>query len=135
MVHFCLTVYFPTWCDIKVDHQIMHRSKHLFNLIQRNNSLSNEEIRDVALDAVQRNGYFTCPESLLIGMLGGSDKQIRSVIKVIALCTELVLSSTAEEKMKFINTYCANCCMKNIGLHIFCRLKTSRNKLSVFWMI
>ena len=40
------------------------------------NSLSNEEIRDVALDALQRNGYFAHPESLLIALLGDGDEQI-----------------------------------------------------------
>jgi len=68
-------------------------------LIQRINSLSNEEIREVALDAVQRNGYFAHPESLLIAMLRDGDEQIRSmaVTKVIVLCKELGLSSAAEE--------------------------------------
>ena len=46
---------FPTWFDIKLDHQITHESKHLFDLIQIINTLSNREIREVALDAVQRN--------------------------------------------------------------------------------
>ena len=39
VVHFCLTVYFPTWFNIKLNHQITHGFKHLFNLIQRINSL------------------------------------------------------------------------------------------------
>jgi len=63
-----------------------HGSKHLYNLIQRLNSRSNEEIREVTLDAVQRNGYFALPENLLIAILGDGDEQIRSmaVTKVIA---------------------------------------------------
>jgi len=67
-------------------------------LIQRINSLSNEEIREVALDAAQRNGYFAHSESLLIAMLGDGDEQIRSmaVTKVIALRKELVSSSSTE---------------------------------------
>ena len=89
----------PTWFNIKSDHQIAHGSKHLFNLIQKITSLFNEEIREVALDAVQRNVYFASPESLLIAMLGDGDEQIRSmtVAKVIALRKELVLSSAAEK--------------------------------------
>jgi len=73
--------------------------QHLYNLIQRINSLSNEEIREVALDAVQRNRYFAHPESLLIAMLRDGDEQIRSmaVTKVITLRNELVSSSAAEE--------------------------------------
>jgi len=68
-------------------------------LIQRINSLSNEEIREVALDAVQRNGYFAHPERLLIAMLKDGDEQIRSMVvtKVIALRKEWVSSSAAKE--------------------------------------
>ena len=50
LVHFCLTVYFPTWFDITLEHQITNGSKHLFSLIKGINSLSNEEIREVVLD-------------------------------------------------------------------------------------
>ena len=98
LVHFCLTVYFPTWLDNKLDHQITHGSKHLFNLIQRINGLSDEEIRKVVLDVVQRNEYFAHPESLLIAMLRDGDEQIRSmtVTKVIALRKVLVQSFAAE---------------------------------------
>jgi len=90
---------FSNWFEIKLHHQITHGSKHLYNLIQRNDNSLNEEIRKVALDAVQRNGYFAHPESLLIAMLRVGDEQIRNmaVVKVIALCKELVLSSAAEE--------------------------------------
>ena len=73
MVHFCLTVYFPTWFDSKLEHQIANESKHLFDLIKRINNLSNKEIREVTLDAVQRNGYFAHPQNLLIAMLRDGD--------------------------------------------------------------
>ena len=77
----------------------MHEFEHLFNSIQRINSLSNQEIREVSLDAVQRNGYFAHSESLVIAMLGDGNEQIRSVpvTKVIALRNELVLNSATEE--------------------------------------
>ena len=105
LVHFCLKVYFPAWFEIKLvklEHQITNGSKHLFSLIKRINSLSNEEIREVALDALQRNGYFAHPENLLIAMLGDGDAQIRSmavikVVKVIALPKELFSSFAAEK--------------------------------------
>ena len=93
-------VYFVSWFDIKLDHQITHGSKHLFNLIQRINSLFTKEIREVALDAVPRKEYFSQIEILLIAMLGDGDEQIRSttVTKMIALRKELVLSYVAEER-------------------------------------
>ena len=64
------------------------------------NSLSNEEICEIALDAVQSNRYFALPESLLISMLGDGDEQIKSmaVTKVIALRKELVLGSSSNHK-------------------------------------
>ena len=91
LVHFCLTVYFPTWFDIKLEHQTTNGYKYQFSLIKKINSLSNEEIREVALDAMQRNGYFAHPENLLIAMLGDNDEQIRSmaVTNVIARVWQL----------------------------------------------
>ena len=69
------------------------------SLIKRINSLPNEEIREVALDAVQRNGYFAHSENLLIAMLGDGNEQIRSmaVTKVITLCKESVSSFATKE--------------------------------------
>ena len=67
--------------------------------IKRIDSLSNEEIREVALDALQRNRYFAHPENLLIAMLRDGDEQIRrmAVTKMIALRKELVSSFAVEE--------------------------------------
>ena len=79
LVYFCLPVCFPTWFDIKLEYQITNGFKHLFSLITRIDSLSNEEIRKVALDAEQRIGYFAHSENLLIAMLRDSDKQIRNM--------------------------------------------------------
>ena len=53
LVNFCLTVYFP---------------KAFFNFIKRINSLTNQDLRQVAQNVVQRNGYFGHPESILIAM-------------------------------------------------------------------
>ena len=58
LVNFCLTVYFPTWFEIKLYNQLTHGSKVFFNLIKRINSLTNQDLRQVAQNVVQRNGIF-----------------------------------------------------------------------------
>ena len=73
LVNFCLTVYFPTRFEIKLYNQLTHGSKVFFNLIKRINSLTNQDLRQVAQNAVQRNGYFGHPESILIAMLKDDD--------------------------------------------------------------
>ena len=51
--------------------------KFFFNLIKRINSLTNQDLRQVAQNVVQRNGYFGHPESILIAMLGDDDQAVR----------------------------------------------------------
>ena len=41
--------------------------------------MSNENVRHIALDVVQRNGYFAHPESILITMLG-NDNDVSPVL-------------------------------------------------------
>ena len=77
LVNFCLTVYFPTWFEIKLYNQLTHGSKVFFNLIKRINSLTNQDLRQVAQNVVQRNGYFGHPESILIAMLRDDDQAVR----------------------------------------------------------
>ena len=92
LVHFCLTVYFPTWFDNKLKYQITNGSKHLFSLLKKINNLSNEEIREVALDAEQKNKCFAYPEKLFIAMFEDGDEQIR-----MAVTKKLVSCSAAKE--------------------------------------
>ena len=77
LVNFCLTVYFPTWFEINLYNQLTHGSKVFFSLIKRINSLTNQDLRQVAQNVVQRNGYFGHPESILIAMLGDDDQAVR----------------------------------------------------------
>ena len=51
--------------------------KVFFNLIERINSLTNQDLRQVTQNVVQRNGYFGHPESILIAMLGDDDQAVR----------------------------------------------------------
>ena len=51
--------------------------KFFFNLIKRINSLTNQDLRQVAQNVVQRNGYFGHPESILLAMLGDDDQAVR----------------------------------------------------------
>ena len=93
MVNFCLTLYFPTWFEIKLYHQIIHESKNFFSFVKRISSLSNEGVRHLALNIIQRNGYFAHPESILITMLGDDDKVVRD--KGISLVLALRKNNTS----------------------------------------
>ena len=46
-------------------------------MIKRINSLTNQDLRQVAQNVVQRNGYFGHPESILIAMLEDDDQAVR----------------------------------------------------------
>ena len=51
--------------------------KRFDTLIKRINSLTNQDLRQVAQNVVQRNGYFGHPQSILIAMLGDGDQAVR----------------------------------------------------------
>ena len=91
LAHFCLTVYFPSWFEIKSNSQLTCGSRNLYNLVQRILKVSNEIIKETALKVVQRNGFFAHQENILIGTLGGNDEEIRmlGVNKVLSIRQKL----------------------------------------------
>ena len=84
-VSFCLTVYFLAWFEVKLYHQISHGSKNLFNLIQRINSLSNEDLQQIALNVFWKKEYFAHPERFLTSMLGNND-EARMTMTIACRC-------------------------------------------------
>ena len=91
LAHFCLTVYFPSWIEIKSNSQLTCGSRNLFNLVQKILKVPNEIIKETALKVVQRNGFFAHQENILIGMLGDNDEEIRmlGVNKVLSIRQKL----------------------------------------------
>ena len=91
LADFCLTVYFPSWFEIKSNSQLTCGSRNLFNLVQRILKVPNEIIKETALKVVQRNGFFAHQENILIGMLGDNDEEIRmlEVNKVLSIRQKL----------------------------------------------
>ena len=91
LAHFCLTVYFPSWFEIKSNSQLTCGFRNLFNLVQRILKVLNEIIKETALKVVQRNGFFAHQENILTGMLGHNDEEIRmlGVNKVLSIRQKL----------------------------------------------
>ena len=77
LAEYCVRVYFSTWFDIKRNNKLTYNSKNFFNLIQRITQLSNEEVKHVALQNVQKNAFFAHPENILLAMLGDDNKDVR----------------------------------------------------------
>ena len=77
LAEYCVRVYFPTWFDIKRNNKLTYGSKNFFNLVQRITQLSNEEVKHVALQNVQKNAFFAQPENILLAMLGDDNKVVR----------------------------------------------------------
>ena len=91
LAHFCLTVYFSSWFEIKSNSQLTCGSRNLFNLVQRILKVPNKIIKETALKVVQRNRFFAHQENILIGMLGDNDEEIRmlGVNKVLSIRQKL----------------------------------------------
>ena len=77
LAEYCVRVYFPTWFDIKRNNKLTYGSKNFFNLVQRIIQLSNEEVKHVALQNVQKNAFFAHPENISLAMLGNDNKDVR----------------------------------------------------------
>jgi hypothetical protein len=48
-------------------------SSNFLNIVKQIMRFPDKEVRDVSSKAIQTNGYFTHPESILIGLLGNLD--------------------------------------------------------------
>ena len=76
LAEYCVRVYFPTWFNIKRNNKLTYGSKNFFNLVKRITQLSNEEVKHVALQNVQKNALFVHPENILLAMLGDDNKDV-----------------------------------------------------------
>ena len=77
LAEYCVRVYFSTWFDIKRNNKLTYGSENFFNLVQRITQLSNEEVKRVSLQNVQKNVFFAHPENILLAMLGDDNKDVR----------------------------------------------------------
>ena len=77
LAEYCITVYFPTWFTIKLNSDLVYGSVNYFDLLKRILQLSNKEIREKAVENLQKNSFFAHPENVLVSMLGDSDEKVR----------------------------------------------------------
>ena len=79
LAQFCLKVYFPAWFEIEHYSKLMCESKNFFNLSQRIVSFPNQKVVKIALKVLRNNGFFANPGSILLGMLGDEDEDLRKM--------------------------------------------------------
>ena len=80
IARFCISVYFPTWFEIKRQSQIIHGAKNFFNLVHRIQKFPHSKICSTELKVVQRNAFFAHPKNILLGMLRDDDEEIKRLV-------------------------------------------------------
>ena len=80
IVTFLIKIYVPTWFQIKIHPSITMGSRHFFSIIQQmQNSGLPKDILELIQPTVQRNGYFSHHESILILMIQDERPFIRQL--------------------------------------------------------
>ena len=78
IVEYIMKVYAPIWFEIKANSSSQNGALHLFNTIQRTQTLSSD-IQDIVPPIIQRNAYYAHPEKLLICMINDDSNDIREL--------------------------------------------------------
>ena len=83
------------WFAIKQRHSIAHGSKHLFAMIDKTRNLA-ERSKKIIFPVLQRNGYFSHPENILISLINDDNINMRKLgwRKILKARKTLVRSST-----------------------------------------
>ena len=68
----------PVWFSIKMHPSCKDGARHLFKIIQQSRYLS-KELRDIVDPVLQRNGYFSHPENLMLAMITDERQHIREL--------------------------------------------------------
>lgn len=76
LVTFIVKVYAPMWFNIKMEPKCVNGAKHFWKMISLSRYLPNN-LRKIVDDTLQRNGYFTHSENILLAMLTDGDDEIR----------------------------------------------------------
>lgn len=78
LTQYIMKVYAVSWFEIKSKPSCRHGSKHFFGIIQKSRFLP-AEIKNIIDPVIQRNGYFSHPENMLLAMLADSRKTVREL--------------------------------------------------------
>lgn len=78
LTEYVVKVYAVTWFQIKSQPSCTEGAKHLFEIIKLSRFLP-ENLRDIVNPVIQRNGYFSHPENVLLAMLTDSRSHVREL--------------------------------------------------------
>lgn len=77
LVTYIVKVYAPGRHKIKLENDLVFGPKHLFEEIQRIRQVFSGRIREMLLQNVRYNAYFSHPHAIIVGMLGDPDYRVR----------------------------------------------------------
>lgn len=78
IVQYVMHVYVPMWFEIKRNSSSTFGARHLFQTIQKTQSLC-EEVQTIVRPVIQRNGYFAHPENILLAMIADDRSHVREL--------------------------------------------------------
>ena len=74
---YIVTVYAPSWFQIKCHPYLTDGSKNFFFILNQSRQLKNKELTAVVQKTLQHNPYFCHPENVLVSALANSDISVR----------------------------------------------------------
>jgi len=102
LAKFCVTVYFPTWFQIKLYNKITDGPKNFFDAMQRIKNFPDENIQAISIKVLQRNAFFSHPENVLLAMLADGDENVRkSAVDDIRLFRSMSKSGSTKHLRHF----------------------------------
>ena len=78
IAEFIMKVYAPMWFRIKCNSSVVNGAKHLHEAIQKTRHIPSE-IQEIVLPIIQRNGYFSQSEDILLAMVNDENMIVREL--------------------------------------------------------
>ena len=78
IAEFIMKVYAPMWFRIKCNSSVVNGAKHLHETIQKIRCIPSE-IQEIVLPIIQRNGYFSQFENILLAMVNDENMIVRDL--------------------------------------------------------
>ena len=78
IAEFIMKVYAPMWFRIKCNSLVVNGAKHLHETIQKTRRIPSE-IQEIVLPRIQRNGYFSQSENILLAMFNDENMIVREL--------------------------------------------------------
>ena len=99
---FIVTVFAPTWFDIKSNSKFACGPRNFFSMIQRIRENIEEDDQKILLAVLNRNSYFAHSENILLAMLVDEDCDVRKIAvkKIIGIRAKKQLQVRKFEKPK-----------------------------------